>query len=282
MLFKRSAAFGVLFRRNFNGGWVMNKVYKVIWSNARKCYVVVSEIAKNHGKNNTKNIVSRLAARMGGCMLQMASAMQQAYTADEQPVIRPRMAAQWIVPLVLAGILFPANAWATEIITNGAGIVDRFSNVYDVYTQKIVSSHSLGINEFKKFNLDSGHVANMHFKMRNGSEYVDNLVNLVQDRININGTVNAIKKNRIDGNLYFRSGNGMAVGPTGVINAGKFVALAPSSDYFDDLWENESKVAAAFKNDFNKFGTRVTSGEGAGAFNATGLEYPQRYRNGCG
>ena len=54
----------------------MNKVYKVIWSNARKCYVVVSEIAKNHGKNNTKNIVSRLAARMGGCMLQMASAMQ--------------------------------------------------------------------------------------------------------------------------------------------------------------------------------------------------------------
>lgn len=65
MLFKRSAAFGVLFRRNFNGGWVMNKVYKVIWSNARKCYVVVSEIAKNHGKNNTKNIVSRLAARMG-------------------------------------------------------------------------------------------------------------------------------------------------------------------------------------------------------------------------
>lgn len=251
----------------------MNKVYKVIWNNARKCYVVVSEIAKNHGKNNTRSIVSRLAARMGGCVLQMASAMQQAYTADEQPVIRPRMAAQWIVPLVLAGILFPVNAWATEIITNGAGIVDRFSNVYDVYTQKIVSSHSLGINEFKKFNLDSGHVANMHFKMRNGSEYVDNLVNLVQDRININGTVNAIKKNRIDGNLYFLSGNGMAVGPTGVINAGKFVALAPSSDYFDDLWENESKVAAAFKNDFNKFGTRVTSGEGAGAFNTTGLEF---------
>ena len=44
----------------------MNKVYKVIWSNARKCYVVVSEIAKNRGKNNTRSIVSRLAASSAG------------------------------------------------------------------------------------------------------------------------------------------------------------------------------------------------------------------------
>lgn len=27
----------------------MNKVFKVIWSEARNAYVVVSEIAKNHG-----------------------------------------------------------------------------------------------------------------------------------------------------------------------------------------------------------------------------------------
>ena len=251
----------------------MNRAYKVIWNNARNCYVVVSEIAKNHGKNNTRSIVSRLAARVEGTMMQMASAMRQAFSERRLPVAGPRTAAQWIVPLVLAGILLPANAWATEITTNGAGIVDKSGNVYDVYTQKIVSSHSLGINEFKKFNLDSGHIANMHFKMKNGSEHVDSLVNLVQDRININGTVNAVKNNRIDGNLYFLSGNGMAVGPTGVINAGKFVALAPSSDYFEDLWENESKVAAAFKNDFNKFGTRVSGGEGAGTFNTTGLEF---------
>ena len=39
----------------------MNKAFKVIWSHARKCYVVVSEIAKNHGKNNTRSIVSQLA-----------------------------------------------------------------------------------------------------------------------------------------------------------------------------------------------------------------------------
>ena len=32
----------------------MNKIYKVIWSKAKNCYVVVSEIAKNHTRNTTK------------------------------------------------------------------------------------------------------------------------------------------------------------------------------------------------------------------------------------
>ena len=51
----------------------MNKAYKIIWSHVRNCYVVVSEIARNHGKNNTKSIVSQLAARcqslLGGLKL---------------------------------------------------------------------------------------------------------------------------------------------------------------------------------------------------------------------
>ena len=38
----------------------MNKIYKIIWSDARKCYVVVAEIAKNRGKNNVRTIVEGL------------------------------------------------------------------------------------------------------------------------------------------------------------------------------------------------------------------------------
>jgi hypothetical protein len=36
----------------------MNKIYKVIWSKVKNCYVVVSEIARNHGKEHSsrKNI----------------------------------------------------------------------------------------------------------------------------------------------------------------------------------------------------------------------------------
>ena len=28
----------------------MNKIYRIIWSKARNCYIVVSEIAKRNGK----------------------------------------------------------------------------------------------------------------------------------------------------------------------------------------------------------------------------------------
>ena len=29
----------------------MNRIYKLIWSKVKNCYVVTSELAKNHGKN---------------------------------------------------------------------------------------------------------------------------------------------------------------------------------------------------------------------------------------
>lgn len=34
----------------------MNKIYKIIWNRVRHCYVVVSEIAKNHGKEHSTNL----------------------------------------------------------------------------------------------------------------------------------------------------------------------------------------------------------------------------------
>lgn len=33
----------------------MNKVHKVIWNRVKHCYVVVSEIAKNQGKDGKRN-----------------------------------------------------------------------------------------------------------------------------------------------------------------------------------------------------------------------------------
>lgn len=38
----------------------MNRIYKVIWSKVRHCYVVVSELAKRNGK--TKSVHTSLAA----------------------------------------------------------------------------------------------------------------------------------------------------------------------------------------------------------------------------
>ena len=40
----------------------MNKIFKVIWSKARNCYIVVSELAKNHDTGHTSRIRGGLLA----------------------------------------------------------------------------------------------------------------------------------------------------------------------------------------------------------------------------
>ena len=54
------------------------------------------------------------------------------------------------------------------------------------------------------------------------------MVNTVENRISISGTVNAIRNNKIGGNLYFLSPKGMVVGSTGVINAGSLTMITGS------------------------------------------------------
>ena len=57
----------------------MNKIYKVLWSEAKQAYVVVSELAKNHGKKSqSKLAVLMLAAAvtmsgMGGAVASAAA-----------------------------------------------------------------------------------------------------------------------------------------------------------------------------------------------------------------
>ncbi len=245
----------------------MNKIYKVIWSEARKCYVVVAEIAKNHGKNNVRSIVERLAVKS-------AQAVRELFTAAQNPGALPAMKqqnltpAQWIVPLMLAGCLLqPASVWATQTtqITdkNGNSLING-TGVHNIYAQKLIQNNNvdLAVNQFKDFKITQGDIANMYFSLNRTGDEAANLVNLVQNKIDVQGTVNAIKGNKIGGNLYFISPKGMMVGPTGVINAGRFVALAPTSDYFDDLKDDE-KLAYQFHHDIANFSKR-----NGGAFTA--------------
>ena len=55
----------------------MNKIFKVVWSEARNAYVVVSEIAKNHGSKNcsTKKLLTMLIATGVMTCASMAPAM---------------------------------------------------------------------------------------------------------------------------------------------------------------------------------------------------------------
>ena len=55
----------------------MNKIFKVVWSEARNAYVVVSEIAKNHGSKScsTKKLLTMLIATGVMTCASMAPAM---------------------------------------------------------------------------------------------------------------------------------------------------------------------------------------------------------------
>ena len=38
----------------------MNKIYKIVWSKAKNCYVVVSELAKNHTKGIKSEVFRKI------------------------------------------------------------------------------------------------------------------------------------------------------------------------------------------------------------------------------
>ena len=147
--------------------------------------------------------------------------------------------------LAMAAFTFLANPFSAQAsnITTKAGVTLKpTNNVYNIEVQKELSS-KVGVNKFTHFNLDRGQIANMQFGK------LETLANLVDNRININGTVNAIREGKIGGNLYFLSPNGIAVGASGVINAGSFTGMAVSQDYFDKLSKlSDDNNATGFTN----------------------------------
>lgn len=121
-------------------------------------------------------------------------------------------------------------------ITKGDGTAyTPSSNVFHIYAQKMTADSKTGVNRFQTYQLDAGNIANMYFNQEGKSVYADNLVNLVGSKIDIGGTVNALKNNQIGGNLFFLSSQGMAVSKGGVINAGSLTVLTPTQSDFDKL-----------------------------------------------
>ncbi|WP_026765789.1 leukotoxin LktA family filamentous adhesin [Selenomonas ruminantium] len=178
----------------------MNKTYKIIWSHVRKCYVVVSEYAKSHGKNNTKSVLARVTPILFGGTLLASTAM-------------PSWAAAQNIEKV-----------------NG----EKFNNqVNQIYADKLVNSTA--VNAFKNFELDAGRIANMHMGTAANPNAAGSLVNFVNNQASISGTVNAVKNGSIGGNLYFLSPNGVVVSSSGIINAGSVHLLAPSQSEYNAM-----------------------------------------------
>lgn len=184
----------------------MNKIYKVVWNATRGCYVVASELVKTHqGKKST---------RRGGSILSRAG------TALLLAIAGWGAACNFIYADV--NVADPAHTG--KVIKNQ--LADGGMQ-YDIYNQQVNNGSAL--NKFTNFGIGQKDVANLQL----GS--VDRQINLVQNRIEIDGVVNAIKDNKIGGDVYFFSDAGIAVGANGVFNVGR-LTLGTNTTYGEGLY----------------------------------------------
>lgn len=186
----------------------MNKIYKVVWNATRGCYVVASELVKTHqGKKSTrrggKNILSRAGTALLLAIAGWGAACNFIY-AD----------------VTVADPAHDGKVNKTQFADGGIQ--------YDIYNQQVNNGSAL--NKFTDFGIGQKDVANLQL----GSS-VDRQINLVQKRINIDGVVNAIKDNKIGGDVYFFSNAGIAVGKTGVFNVGR-LTLGTNTTYGEGLY----------------------------------------------
>lgn len=153
-------------------------------------------------------------------------------------------AAQKIVSAVTAiGFVMQPVAALASTITRADAPNTNLANgsVTNIFAETVVGN--VAINKFAEFKLDANNIANMYFGESATSNSATNLVNFVNSRIDINGTVNAIQNKKIGGNLFFFSSDGMAVGKSGVINAGALYVATPTTDAFAKYKDLLSKIS---------------------------------------
>lgn len=184
----------------------MNKIYKVVWNATRGCYVVASELVKTHqGKKSTRrggNILSRTGTALLLAIAGWGAACNFIY-AD----------------VTVADPAHDGKVNKTQFADGGMQ--------YDIYNQQVNNGSAL--NKFTNFSIGQKDVANLQL------DKVDRQINLVKNRIEIEGVVNAIKDNKIGGDVYFFSDAGIAVGATGVFNVGR-LTLGTNTTYGEGLY----------------------------------------------
>lgn len=186
----------------------MNKIYKVVWNATRGCYVVASELVKTHqGKKST---------RRGGNILSHAG------TALLLAIAGWGAACNFIyADVTVADQKYNGTVKPPVTLANGG-------KQYDITNQQVNNGNAL--NKFTDFALTQHDVANLHMGEANHQ------INVVKNKIDIDGVVNAIKDNKmIGGDVYFFSNAGIAVGEHGVFNVGR-LTLGTNAAYGEALY----------------------------------------------
>lgn len=112
------------------------------------------------------------------------------------------------------------GAFATDI----TGVTGN-NGVYNITPGAIRGD--VGFRQYENFDLTRGDIANLIYK--HGVNDIETFVNLVNNKINVNGIVNTMRDgNFYNGNAVFVSPNGMVVGASGVLNVGSLQVMTPT------------------------------------------------------
>lgn len=182
----------------------MNKIYKVIWNVCRAGHVVTNEKTKTHGKESssvlhTIEVLAIEASLLTLPLTAVAQAINHALEIDQN----------WL--------------------NDQTKVVSTQNNLH----HKVTTNHIVGsvaANRFTKFNVGEKHLVDLHLPAN-----TNHLVNFVDAKIEVGGTVNSIKESQIGGNLYFVSPQGLVVGQKGVINAGSLTTAITSQKEYEKL-----------------------------------------------
>jgi hypothetical protein len=148
-----------------------------------------------------------------------------------------RVVSALLTALFLAQQTMFVSVAATEI----TGVRGN-NGVYDITPTALArkgdgSPSTVGYRKYTDFQLSKDDIANLIFKY--GKNNVETFVNLVDNKIQIDGLVNSVR----DGNFYngkaiFVSPNGMVVGASGVLNVGSLGIYTPTQKVYNDYLSN--------------------------------------------
>ena len=191
----------------------MNRIFKVLWNKSLKRFVVTNEMQRSRRKAKNETLA------IGAALITLLPLS---------------------IDSVFASEITKASGWSnTTISTSG--------KVTNITTTKIqgdtANNKGIGINKFEKFTVTKGDIANLIVP-----KTANNLVNFVNDKISIDGTVNSLKESKVGGNLFFVTPSGMTVGETGVINAGSLTAVVTTDDAYKEWTGSLDKVNSALLN----------------------------------
>ncbi|SDC51945.1 filamentous hemagglutinin family N-terminal domain-containing protein, partial [Succiniclasticum ruminis] len=211
----------------------MNKIYKVIWSKVRNCYVAVSEIAKRNGKSCT-SVNCGAKANRGHAGMALSAAVGATLLAGVCSVLLP-------VRVALAAPVMPT----LDVNGKSAAVTIASTSSATSATMNINSTQTNNVLKWIDFSIGKGGAVNFTDE-HNYLNYVTG-----HGRSEIDGTLTGA------GNIYLINPNGILFGSNASVNVGNlYLSTRRIDDETLNSFNNNNSEA------MNPLGTTASSAAG--------------------